>query len=84
MLLIVAEVWRLSTVWRKSFLVYQVAIVACFLGLISYTIYRSLDLSELLVGLLWLSAGILLLSAVIATIEKLEQKFRQKKGSDEP
>ena len=68
---------------ESPFLFIKFATVVCFLGLIGYTIYQSLDLSELLVGLLWLSAGILLLSVVIATIEKLEQKFRQKKGSDE-
>jgi len=76
---------RRSADLRKSsdnlFLFIRFALVAAFLGLIGYTIYQNLDLSDLLVGLLWLAAGILLLSVVVATIEKLEQKFRQKKDS---
>jgi len=64
------------------FLFIRFILVVTFLGLIGYTIYQNLDLSDLIVGLLWVAAGILVLSVVIATIERVEQKLRRKKGQE--
>lgn len=78
--------WRITrNLWRSRdnlFLLIRFALAASFLFLIGYTLYQNFDLGDLLMGLVWLSVGILLLSALLATVERLEQSFKLKKGSD--
>ena len=79
LLRIAKDLWRSRD---NAFLLIRFAIAASFLFLIGYTLDQNFDLSDLLMGLVWLSVGILLLSALLATVEKLEQSFKLKKGSD--
>lgn len=78
--------WRISrNLWRSRdnlFLLIRFALAAVVLALIGYFLYQNFDVGDLLMGLLWLSLGIFLLSALLATIEKLEQDFKLKKDSD--
>jgi hypothetical protein len=77
--------WRISRdLWKSRdnlFLVIRFALVAAFLALIGYTLYQNFDLGDLLMGLLWLFLGIVLLSVLLAIVERLEQKFALKEGS---
>ena len=78
--------WRISRgLWHARDNLFQLArfaLAAVFLGLMGYLVYQNFDVGDLLMGLLWLSLGIFLLSALLATIEKLEQDFKLKKGND--
>jgi len=78
--------WRITRdLWRfkdNLFLLIRLALVASFLVLVGYTLYQNIDLGDLLMGLLWLSLGLFLLSALLVVIERLEQSFKLNKGSD--
>jgi hypothetical protein len=77
--------WRISSgLWKSRdnfFLVMRFALTAAFLALIGYTLYQNFDLGDLLLGLLSLFLGILLLSILLAVVERLEKNFELKKGS---
>jgi amino acid transporter len=78
--------WRITRdLWRfrdNLFLLIRFALVTSFLVLVGYTLYQNIDLGDLLMGLLWLSLGLFLLTALLVTIERLEQSFKLNKGSD--
>jgi NhaP-type Na+/H+ or K+/H+ antiporter len=77
--------WRISSdLWKSRdnfFLVMRFALTAAFLALIGYILYQNFDLGDLLLGLLSLFLGILLLSMLLAVVERLEKNFELKKGS---
>ena len=77
--------WKISRdLWKSRdnvFLFIRFALTAVFLALISYTLYLNFDLGDLLVGIVWLFLGIVLLSILLAVVERLEQNFERKKGS---
>jgi amino acid transporter len=79
-------IWRITRgLWKSRddlFLLLRFALAASFLFLIGYILYQNFDLGDLLMGFLWLSLGIFLLSALLATVEKLEQNFKLKEGND--
>jgi len=79
-------IWRITRgLWKSRddlFLLLRFALAASFLFLVGYVLYQNFDLSDLLMGFLWLSLGIFLLSALLATVEKLEQNFKLKEGND--
>jgi len=71
--------------WRSRdnlFVLIRFVLAVAFLFLTGYALYQNFDLSDLLMGLLWLSLGIFVLAALLATVERLEQKFRLKRGGD--
>jgi len=86
-LFLVYLLWRIiRDLWKSRdnlFLLVRFALAVSFLVLIGYLLYQNFDISDLLMGLLWLSLGIFLLSALLATVERLEQKFTLKKESEE-
>ena len=75
--------WRISRgLWKSRhnlFLVIRFSLAAAFLALIGYTLYLNFDLGDLLMGLLWVFLGIILLSVLLAVVERLEQNFELKK-----
>ena len=79
--------WKVTRdLWNSRenlFLLLRFTLVAAFLVLAAYILYQNFDVSDLLMGLLWLSLGIFLLAALLATVEKLEGSFRSKQGDDE-
>ena len=77
--------WKISRdLWKSRdnvFLFIRFALTAAFLALISYILYQNFDLGDLLVGIVWLFLGIVLLSILLAVVERLEQNYERKKGS---
>jgi len=74
--------WRITKgLWNSRdnlFLLLRFALAASFLLLVGYTLYLNFDIGDLLMGLLCLALGIFLLSALLATVERLEQNFKLK------